>query len=140
MPDYTKNLGHTINFSSDLAVCREPVLTLDVSDDYLMFDNPEEATFVQFTNDLGRDGKVNTQETRVHLCHTGRYVINARDLLQDGNAHLEVGDIRAEVSMKELNGLTPKPGDRIMFADANYSVLGQDKDPLTHMFILWCRE
>lgn len=138
--DYVKPLGHTLNFFSDLAVCREPVVTLDVSDDYLMFDNPEEATFTQFTKDLGRDGKVNTQETSVHLCHTGRYVINARDLLQEGNAHLEVGDIRAEVSIKELAGLVPKPGDRLKFADATYNVLAQDYDQLTHMYILWCRE
>jgi hypothetical protein len=140
MSDYTKPLGHTISFFSDLAVCREPVMTLDVSDDYLMFDNPEEGTFTQFTKGLGRDAKMNTQETNVHLCHVGRYVINARDLLQEGNAHLKVGDIRAEVSIKELANLVPKVGDRLTLFDGSFNVLGQDFDSLTRMYILWCRK
>jgi hypothetical protein len=137
--DYTKNIGHTISFTSDLAVCREPVSTLDVSDDYLMFDNPEEATFTRYTKDLGRDGKMNTGSTVIHLCHVGRYVINYRDLLDNANGHLKVGDIRAEVSVKELT-VEPLIGDELKFSDKTYHVLGIDKDPLTRMYILWCRE
>jgi len=139
MSDYTKNLGHTINFASNLLVCREPAMFMDVSDDYLMFDNPEEAVFSRYTKDLGRDGKMNTASTVVRLCHVGRYVINYRDLLDNANGHLKVGDIRAEVSIKELQ-IEPLIGDELKFSDKTYHVLGIDRDPMSKMWILWCRE
>lgn len=137
--NYPQDITHTLNFFSNLAVCREPAMTLDVSDDFLMFDNPEEATFTRYTKQLNDAGKMDTQSTKVHLCHVGRYVLNFRDLLDVANAHLKVGDIRAEVSMKELQ-VEPLIGDELKFADKTYHVLGIDKDPMSHMYILWCRE
>jgi len=137
--DYTKDLTGSIDFTSNLAVCREPAMFMDVSNDYLMFDNPEEAMFTRYTKTLGRDGKMNTTEQKVSLCHVGRYVINFRDLLDVANGHLKVGDIRAEVSIKEMQ-IEPKIGDELKFSDKTYHVLGIDRDPMSYMYILWCRE
>ncbi len=139
MANFTKPIAHTISFTSNLLVCREPAMFMDVSNDYLMFDNPEEATFTRYTKVTGRDGKVDTQSSVVKLCHVGRYVINFRDLLDNANGHLKVGDIRAEVSMKELQ-IEPLIGDELKFSDATYHVLGIDRDPMSRMYILWCRQ
>lgn len=141
MANYTQNLGNTINFTSALVVCDPPgQLLLDFGDDYLIFDTQVSVDYTQPSRELGRDGKVNESGPTVHLCHVGRYVINTRDLLNGSNGHLKVGDIRAEISDRELSPLKPKLGDKLNFSDGAYYALATDYDPMTKMHIVWCRK
>src|SRR5678810_516467 len=141
MPDITQSLGHTLAFNQNLVVC-DAVDLLDFSDDYLVFDTQVDATLTQVGNAvLGRDGRVSNEDVRtVQLCHVGRYQLNFRDLLSEASGHLKVGDIRAEVSEKELDGVVPKSGDKLVFPEGTYFVFAVDWDAMTLMYILWCRK
>lgn len=141
MPDINASLESTWIFGDSLVACRDPAVTLDLSDDYLIFDNQVEATYRQEgTRTLGRDGKITSGNVRtVHLCHVGRYKVTFRDLLSEASGHLKVGDIRAELSLKELDGLAPQTGDKITLPDGDYNVFAVDWDNMVSMYIVWCR-
>ena len=139
MPDITASVGSTWQFGQNLAGCRAP-LDLDVSDDYLLFDNQVEADYTQEVRALGRDARMGVTSSRtVRLCHARLYVIGLRDLLLQANGHLRVGDVRAEVSVKELDGLVPGTGDKLV-SSGTYFVFGADYDHTAQMYIVWCRK
>lgn len=141
MADLPKSAGSTWKFAQNLANCPEPVVDLDVSDDYLIFDNQVEVDYTQEERELGRDGKVGVTALRtVHLCHVRIYVLNFRDLLSEAAGHLKVGDVRAELSIKELDGVTPKTGDKLIAPSGTYNVFAVDYDHTAQMQIVWCRK
>lgn len=142
MPDILVSCENTLAFHQNLVVCNDPAVELDLSDDYLIFDNQADAEYTQEgTRELGRDGRVNPSNARVvHLCHVGRYKLTFRDLLSEASGHLKVGDIRAELSQKELDGITPQTGDKLVLPEGTYFVFAVDWDAMTKMYIVWCRK
>lgn len=141
MADLPKSAGSSWTFRQNLANCPSPAVDLDVSDDYLIFDNQVEVDYTQETRELGRDGKMGvTSQRTVHCCHARLYVLNFRDLLAEATGHLKVGDTRVELSVKELDGLIPQTGDRLVAPSGTYRVFGVDYDHTAQMQIVWCRK
>lgn len=142
MPDLPVSCTSTLIFGQNLAACRDPAVTLDFTEDYKIFDHQVEAEYTQEgTRTLQRDGKVIPSNTRtVHLCRVGRYKVTFRDLLSEASGHLKVGDIRAEISQQELDGLVPRTGDLLNLEDGGYRVFAVDWDAMTHIYIVWCRK
>jgi len=142
LPDIAVSCENTLVFRQNLSVCRDPAVSLDLSDDYLIFDHQTEVEYTQEgTRDLQRDGRVIPSNSKtVHLCHVGRYKLTFRDLLSESSGHLKVGDIRAEISQKELDGLIPATGDKLVFPEGTYFAFAVDWDKMTLMYIVWCRK
>lgn len=141
MTDLPKSAGSTWKFAQNLANCPSPAVDLDVSKDYLIFDNQVEVDYTQETRELGRDGKMAVTSSRtVHICHARMYEINFRDLLSEAAGHLKVGDVRVELSIEELDGLTPQTGDKLVTPTGTYNVFALDHDHTAQMQIVWCRK
>ena len=141
MPDVTKSLGSNWTFTHNLVNCQGPAVDLDVSDDYLIFDNQVAVDYTQQTRSLGTDGKMSVSASRtVHLCHVRLHILNFRDLLAEAAGHLNVGDARAELSIKELNGITPTIGDKLVAPSGTFFVFAVDYDHTAQMQIVWCRK
>lgn len=142
MPDFTHAIEQTLVFFQNLLVCKDQEVQPDFSDDYLIFDHTVEATYTSVgSQTLGRDGRVQDAQVRTaQLCRVGRYVLNFRDLLSEASGHLRVGDVRLEISQKELDGIVPKPGDKVVLPEGTYHAFAVDWDPITKMYIVWCRK
>lgn len=141
MPDLPVTLANTLIFGQNLVGCQDPAVDLDVSDDYLLFDNQIEVTYKQETRSLGRDGKVAVTGLQViTICHARLYTLDYRDLLSEAAGHLKVGDARVELSIKELAGITPQTGDRLTAPSGVYQVFAVDFDHTAQMHIVWCRK
>ena len=138
MADVPKSTSQGLVFRQNLAGCQEPVVDLDVTADFLIFDNQVEVTYSQPTRALQRDGRVDVETTQVQLCHVRMHVIGYRDLL-NGSNHLKVGDVRAELQVSELGGLVPATGDKVVQGTKVFYVFGIDYDHTAQMYIAWCR-
>lgn len=139
--DIPQSLTQTLVFYSNLQVCRSPKADFDADQDYLIFDNQQEADYHSFgRRDTGRDGKVNEALAKtVHLCHVGWYKLTFRDLLAEAAGHLNVGDIRAEISTHELDGIEPKVGDELRTGGKVFKVFAVDFDVISSIYIVWSR-
>lgn len=141
MPDLAVNSTETLRLTEHAVhdVHRRDYLTLDLSEDFQIFDNLTTAVYrregVREMNDLGVVSPAYV--TEYHIADALRREVFDRDL-ELKPAMAKISDCKVEVPKEQLP-ITPKQGDTIELHGASYQVMGYEHSTFATRWRLWVR-